>query len=304
MPLAHGMEHPPAMSHRLPLFSSPFALAAFPLLTTGLALAGCNRPAPEPHSPAPAVVDAGAARVRTPAPPSGPTGAVEGVVRLTGVVPPPEPIAIDADVGRMRGCPESARGYYANPYGITAAGPLPLAMVTVDAPRAGGAPPPRRRYATFNDCSIEPRFLAMHLDDTLVLHASTDARHLTKVDGMGATIAQMLMPNEDQEKTLQRPGRYILHSVLFPNWMQTPLIAVRNPFYDQANREGRYRIANVPAGTYTMHAWFPGLQDVSASVTITAGATAQMDFALAAQPIAAVRPPMAPAATDAGPVIP
>jgi len=297
------MEHFPTMSHRLPHVSRSFPLITTSLLTTGLALAGCNRPAPEPRAATPAVADAGSARSRPAAPPpSGPTGSVEGVVRLTGTVPPPEPIVINADVSAMRGCADSARGYYANPYGIAAAGPLPEALVTVDA-RASSPPPARRRTATFNDCTIEPRVLAMDITDTLVLHASTDAHHLTKVDGMGATIAQMLMPTEDQEKTLQRPGRYILHSVLFPNWMQTPLIVMRNPFYDQTGREGRYRINNLPAGTYTMHAWFPGLQDVSASVTITAGATAQVDFALAAQPLAAVRPPMAPP-SDAGAVIP
>ena len=38
------------------------------------------------------------------------------------------------------------------------------------------APPARRRYATFQDCSIEPRVLAMGLNDTLVLHAATDAQ--------------------------------------------------------------------------------------------------------------------------------
>lgn len=279
------------MSHRTPRVSRSFAKITPLLLTTGLAVGGCKPSTPAPTPPS---ADAGA----RPAP-SGPTGTIEGVVRLTGEVPPPEPVVIDADVRRMRGCPESAGGYYANPYGITAAGPLPEALVTVDAHHDGAPPPTRRRTATFHDCSIEPRVLAMDLADTLVLHATTDAHHLTKVDGMGATIAQMLLPAEDQEKHLQRPGRYILHSVLFPNWMQTPLIVLRNPYYDQTDRVGRYRIQRVPVGTYTMHAWFPGLRDVSASVTVTAGGTAQMDFALVAQPVAAVRPPMAPPADAA-----
>jgi len=289
------------MTHPIAHDLRPFRLAAAAALSTWLALPGCNRPTPEPSRPTPsASADAATAHPATPAP-AGATGAVEGFVRLTGSVPAPQPVVIDNDVSRMRGCAESARGYYANPFGITAPGLLPEALVTVDA-HSTTPPRPRRRHVTFHDCSIEPRIMAMSLNDVLVLHASTDAHHLTKVDGMGATIAQMLMPNEDQEKHLSRPGRYIIHSVLFPRWMQTPLVVTPNWFYDQTDREGHYRVEGLPVGTHTMHAWFPGVGPVDATVTVTAGATARQDFALSPLPPSAVRPPGPPA--DAGPIIP
>lgn len=293
------------MTHPIPDDARTLRRPAAAALSTWLALSGCNRPAPEPARPTPAAADPGATpRPAAPTPallPTGPTGAVEGVVRLTGTVPPPRPVTIDADVARMRGCAESARGYYARPFGVTAPGPLPEALVTVDA-HSSSPPPQRRRYVTFDDCSIEPRIMAMSLNDVLVLHAATDAHHLTKVDGMGATIAQMLLPTEDQERRPARPGRYIIRSVLFPTWMQTPLVVTPNWFYDQADREGRYRVEGLPAGTYTMHAWFPGAGAVDASVTISAGATARQDFALSALPPSAVRPAGPP--PDAGAVIP
>ncbi len=285
------------MNVRELLFSKAFRAAR---VATALAAAGCTRSTPEPVRPTPAVVDAGASTA-TAAPARVPgTGRVEGVVRLVGVVPPPSPIVIDHDVEQMRGCAAAARGYYATPFGITAPGPLPEALVTVDA-HSATQPTPQRRHATYDDCSITPRFVAMFLTDTLVLHASTDAHHLTMVDGAGATIAQMLLPGEDQEKHVTRPGRYILHSRLFPNWMQSPLVAVLNPYFDQTDAAGRYVVENVPPGTYAMHAWFPGAGAVDASVTVVAGQTAQQDFALSALPPSAVRPPAAP---DAGPPIP
>ena len=166
------------MTHPIARDLRPFRLAAAAALSTWLALPGCNRPTPSVSA------DAATARPTTPAPAAA-TGAVEGFVRLTGSVPPPQPVVIDADVSRMRGCAESARGYYANPFGITAPGLLPEALVTVDA-HSTTPPRPRRRHVTFNDCSIEPRIMAMSLNDVLVMHASTDAHHLTKVDGMGA----------------------------------------------------------------------------------------------------------------------
>ena len=289
------------MTHPITSAARPFHRAAAAALSTWLALPGCNRPTPEPVRAAPTSADVPAASPPSIPAANGPTGAVEGVVRLTGTLPPPQPVVIDHDVSRMRGCADSARGYYANPFGITAPGPLPEALVTVDA-HSAAPPASRRRYVTFNDCSIEPRILAMSLNDVLVMHASTDAHHLTKVDGMGATIAQMLMTTEDQEKRLVHPGRYLIHSVLVPTWMQTPLVVTPNWFYDQTNREGHYRIDGVPVGTHTMHAWFPGVGPVDATITIAAGATAQQDFAVSPLPPSAVRPPGPPA--DAGPIIP
>ncbi|MEZ4409872.1 MAG: carboxypeptidase-like regulatory domain-containing protein [Polyangiales bacterium] len=274
-------------------------------LTTLLAL-GCNRRPSEPAARPPVTHDAG---VTTPTSrdaeavaPSGPTGSVEGVVRLTGPVPQPTPLNADVETMNRPGCRAAAYEYYARPFGVTEPGPLPEAIVTVDARAPGRPPPPRNRYANFHDCTIEPRILAMSLNDRLILHAETNQHHLPKVDGMGATIAQLLNRGEDQEPHVVRPGRYILHSVNFPNWMQTPLVVTPNWFYDQTNREGRFRVDHLPPGTYTMHAWFPGARAVDATVTITANGVAHQDFALTPLPPGEYRPPQPPA--DAGPIIP
>lgn len=274
-------------------------------LATWLALAACNR-VREPASPPPAPVrvDAGArdaARASAEVP-EGPTGAVEGVVSLTAPIPPARPVQIDAATAQRPGCAAAAVGYYANIFGVTRPGPMPEAIVTVDA-RSQYRPPARRRYATFRDCSIEPRILAMSLGDELILHAETREYHFPKVDGMGATIAQMLQRTEDQRRTPERPGRYILHSVNYPNWLQSPLVVTPNPFYDQTDTAGHYRIEHVPAGTYTMHAWFPGTTPVDAQVTVVAGSTATQNFSITPLP-ADQLPSTQPPVVDAGPVIP
>lgn len=276
------------------------------LLATWLALPACNRPAQEPPSGAtPAQPPAAPTTPAQPmAPSSNETGAVEGVVAFTGAVPPLRPVTVDAETARRPGCAEAASRYYADYFGVSGEGPMPEVVVTVDAhstaPLTG-----RRRIAYFRDCSIVPRVLVMSLEDTLVLRAETAQHHIPKVDGMGASIAQLLQRSEDQEKTLTRPGRYILHSVNFPNWMQTPLLVTPNSFYDQTDREGHYRVERLPPGTYTMHAWFPNTREVTASVTVRAGETARRDFSLSALPAEQIRPnqPEAPPAPS-GPVIP
>lgn len=235
-----------------------------------------------------------------------PTGIIEGTIRLNGPLPPPRPVPLDAEWARRQGCAEAARGVYANAFPITAPGPLPWAVVLVNVPREHNVrtPAPRNRVATWRDCSITPPVLLMSLNDRLTLHAETDQHHLVKVDGMGSTIAQMLNRNEDQEKPILRPGRYILHSVNYPNWMQSPLIVTPNVLYDQSNTEGRYRIVGVPAGEATVHAWYPNARDTQATVTVRAGEVTTQDFVLNPVPTQEIVPLQPPVAADAGPAIP
>jgi hypothetical protein len=183
---------------------------------------------------------------------------------------------------------------------VTAPGPLPEALVVLEA-RTQNPPPARTLTLTFRDCSITPRFAVMNLGDRLVLHADTDEYHLPKVEGLGATIAQLLQRTEDQVKSVLRPGRYIVHSVNYPNWMQTPLVVLVNPFYAQTDGRGRFRVEHVPAGTHTVHAWYPGARSVDATVTIRPGEVTRQDFAVTPAPPAA---DAGSAPTDAGPVIP
>jgi hypothetical protein len=269
------------------------------LAVSVLALSACQKPSEHTASATPVTPNT----PQTPATPTAlPTGTFEGTVTLTAPIPAARPVAIDAENSRRPGCAAAASNYYANIFGITTPGVLPEALVTLDA-HTTTRPPARRRFAYYQDCSIKPRILAMALGDELVLRSETDQYQLPKVDGQGATIAQLLQRSEDQVKTLAHPGRYILHSVNFPNWMQTPLVVTPNPFYDQTNPQGHFRIENVPAGTFTAHAWFPGATPVDVSVTIRAGETTQQNFSITPLPADQIRPNQ-PEAIDAGPVIP
>jgi Carboxypeptidase regulatory-like domain len=268
------------------------------------AFAGCQRVREPSSSTNTQPRDAGApsSRDASSAAVEGPTGTLEGVVSITAPIPPPRPITDTAETLRRPGCTEAATRYYANVFGVTEPGVMPEAIVTVDAHTTVAAAP-RRRYAFFRDCHIAPRILAMTLGDELFLRAETNEHHLPKVDGLGATIAQLLNRGEDQQKFIQRPGRYILHSVNYPNWMQAPLVVTPNSFYDQTDREGHYRIEHVPVGTYTAHAWFPGTTPVNISVTVRSGEVTTQNFSITPLPADQIRPPQSPV-IDAGPVIP
>ena len=51
-------------------------------------------------------------------------------------------------------------------------------------------------------------------------------------------------------------------------------------FYSTTDEAGRYRIDRVPPGTYRVTAWYEGVSQHTASVTVTPGAAATLDFTL------------------------
>jgi plastocyanin len=54
---------------------------------------------------------------------------------------------------------------------------------------------------------------------------------------------------------------------IHPN-MAAYVLAVDSPYFAVSNERGTFSIAGVPPGTYTYHAWRPGGQPLSGSVTV------------------------------------
>src|SRR5690606_6124903 len=62
--------------------------------------------------------------------------------------------------------------------------------------------------------------------------------------------------------------------------MSAYILVFSHPFFAVADAEGRYRIDNVPPGTYSVVAWHQGATTVPQSVTVPDGGTTEVDFAV------------------------
>lgn len=60
--------------------------------------------------------------------------------------------------------------------------------------------------------------------------------------------------------------------------MSAYVVVFNHPFFKVTDAEGRYRIDNVPPGTYTVVGWYEGEARVRRPVTIAAGATVDLDL--------------------------
>ena len=62
--------------------------------------------------------------------------------------------------------------------------------------------------------------------------------------------------------------------------MNAFILVFAHPFFAMTDSDGRYRINNVPAGTYNMVSWNEGVTSDPKPVTVSASAIAELDFTL------------------------
>ena len=61
-------------------------------------------------------------------------------------------------------------------------------------------------------------------------------------------------------------------------WMQAYVGVVDHPYFGVSGADGSFTISNVPEGTYTATAWHEEYGELTGSVTVTAGGTAELSF--------------------------
>ena len=64
-----------------------------------------------------------------------------------------------------------------------------------------------------------------------------------------------------------KPGLARLFCNIHPN-MAAYVMTVDSPYFAVSNEDGAFTISGVPAGTYTYHAWRPGGQTLTGSITV------------------------------------
>jgi plastocyanin len=77
--------------------------------------------------------------------------------------------------------------------------------------------------------------------------------------------------------TFDKPGLVKVYCDMHSQ-MNAFILVLENPYFTLSDEQGDYTIRNIPAGVYTVKAWFARLPEKSASVTIRAGETAILDF--------------------------
>lgn len=99
----------------------------------------------------------------------------------------------------------------------------------------------------------------------------------------GTTFDLGLYPSgRSRDATFRRTGEFPVYCNIHPR-MTAFVVVAPTPYYTMAGADGRFTIANVPAGTYTMTIWHERAQKVEQALTVTATGAAVPDLALDAR---------------------
>jgi plastocyanin len=77
--------------------------------------------------------------------------------------------------------------------------------------------------------------------------------------------------------TFNKPGLVKVYCDMHSQ-MNAFILVLPNPYFTLTDERGNYSIRDIPAGIYTVKAWFARLPEITASVTIHAGETTTLDF--------------------------
>jgi len=86
---------------------------------------------------------------------------------------------------------------------------------------------------------------------------------------------------KDQVKSLtfDKPGRVDVFCSIHKD-MHCVILVLENPYFAATDAKGRYKIANVPAGTYKLRAWHERMPSQTKEITVPAEGEVQLDFTL------------------------
>jgi hypothetical protein len=85
-----------------------------------------------------------------------------------------------------------------------------------------------------------------------------------------------------KEFTFDKEGSVTLLCNVHPE-MESHVVVLQNSFFAVVGKDGAYEITGVPAGDYSVKAWYPSpkkLKAKSAKATVTAGQATKLDFSL------------------------
>jgi plastocyanin len=263
-------------------------LTACALLTTAaLSLAACGggeQPAPAPTAGAPAEAPAApAAAPAAGAPASGPSGTatVTGTVTYSGEVPNLRPVNMGADPA----CAAKHTAPVANSALVLGEGQTlgnVFVYVKSGLPAGTWTAPGTPAVIDQRGCIYDPHVLGVMQGQEVKFLNSDGILHNVHA-----------LPAVNQEFNMAMPANRTEASHTFPQaeemftikcdvhpWMNAKVRVMEHPFFATSTPDGKFTIANLPAGTYEIEAWHERLGTQTQTVTVGDGGSATADFTM------------------------
>ncbi len=144
---------------------------------------------------------------------------------------------------------------------------------------AVGASAPRTISMDQKGMKFIPHVLAVTKGDTVqFLNHDGVAHNVYSPDNEGYNLGSF-KPEESRSYAFKSAGVYTQLCSVHPEMLGFIFVG-ENPYSAAVDREGRFTLKDVPPGTYTIAVWNSHLKATDKTVTVTAGATAEVSFTL------------------------
>jgi len=210
---------------------------------------------------------------------AGGTGTIEGHVKLTGPAPANprilmgrDPICAKLNQGKhpvQQIVLKSADGGLANTF-VEVQGSFPNTPVPADAVAINQ-----------RDCQYVPRVTGARVGQTLrIINSDTLLHNVHAISAKGNEFNET-QPHSDMvfNYKLKAEEEMLRLKCDVHSWMFAYVAVTTNPYFAVSGTDGAFKIANVPAGQYSIRAWHERYGWVTEKVDVKPGATATVDFA-------------------------
>jgi plastocyanin len=261
-------------SSRSQSWISTLALAALALA------AGCgggqdktsSAPAREPAAPA--------AAAAAPAGPLG-TASITGSVRYEGEVPTMKRVKMEAD-------PNCARKHDSPPQSemlvLGDGNRLANVFVSVTGGLPGGSYPATEEPAVIDQqgCRYVPHVLGVMKGQTIKILNSDGLLHNVHALPKVNRVFNMAMPasrTETEVTFTEEEQAFKIKCDVHP-WMGAYVQVLSHPFFDVTGEDGRFNLANLPAGSYEVTIWHERLGTETRTAEVADGQSLELDFTM------------------------
>ncbi len=210
-----------------------------------------------------------------------PAATVSGTVTFDGKPPNLKPLSMDADPV----CAAKHKAPVPNEMLVLGAGGTTMGNILVRVvkglPEGKTYPPPKDPVVMDqNGCVYQPRVFVLQAGQPLKMLNSDGVLHNVHALPKVNPPFNMAMPptrKEAEHVFAKAEEPFQIKCDVHP-WMTAYAMVVTNPFYAVTKDDGKFSIADLPAGTYEIEAWQEKLGKQTGSVTVAEGDTKTVDF--------------------------